>query len=169
MPPAVASLARDPLAFTPLPASLPAARSKPQRDEPVDIAHRSDLLTMEAAYRARGGIASGEQVALMLRRCHEQPLSRLARWIVAREVVSFEGAGITWLPLFQFERVSMSVRPEVAAVIGELADVFEDRELAAWFTLPNDWLRGAVPADALAVCPSAVRDAARADRFIVRG
>jgi hypothetical protein len=149
MPPAAASLARDPSPFTPLPAS--------------------DLHTMEAAYRACGGIASGEQVALLLRRCHEQPLSRLARWIVAREVVSFDGAGMTWLPLFQFEPASMSVRPEVAAVIRELAQVFDDGELAAWFVRPSDWLRGAAPVDALAVCPSAVRDAARADRFVVRG
>jgi len=124
---------------------------------------------MEAAYRRSGGIASGDDVALMLRQCSNQPLSRLARWVAAREVVSFQWLGAIWLPLFQFDWTATSVRPDVTSVIGELAEVFDDWELAAWFALPNTWLRGRTPVDALATCPSAVREAARADRFIARG
>jgi hypothetical protein len=124
---------------------------------------------MEAAYRRCGGIASGDELAVMLRRWSEQPLSRLGRWIVAREVVSFDCHGTTWLPLFQFEQVSMSLRPEVTVVIEELSDVFDDWELADWFVVPNAWLDGMTPVDALAACPSSLREAARADRFIARG
>jgi hypothetical protein len=105
----------------------------------------------------------------MLRQCSDQPLSRLARWIVARDVVSFKCEGTTWLPLFQFDEAALSVLPAVTAVIQELADVFDDWELAAWFALPNNWLRGRAPVDALAGYPSEVREAARADRFIARG
>jgi hypothetical protein len=72
---------------------------------------------LRAAYRQSGGTASGDHFALMLRRYLEQPLSQLARWIVGREVVSFEYLGTTWLPLFQFDRAVMSVRPEVTAVV----------------------------------------------------
>ncbi|HEX6704129.1 MAG TPA: hypothetical protein VF169_05160 [Albitalea sp.] len=129
----------------------------------------ADFDAMEAAYWRSGGIVSGDELALMLRCCSEQPLSRLARWIVAREVVSFDRHGTTWLPLFQFERASMSLRPEVAAIVEELVDVFDDGELAAWFVVPNAWLHGGTPIDALAECPSDVREAARADRFIARG
>ena len=124
---------------------------------------------MEAAYRPIGGIASGDDLALLLRPSSEQPISRLARWIVARHVVSFHCGGTTWLPLFQFERAPMRVRPDVQAVIREISDVFDDWELAAWFALPNAWLKSRTPVEALLVHPSAVREAARADRFIAHG
>jgi len=124
---------------------------------------------MEAAYRRSGGIARGNDVVLMLRQCSSQPMSRLARWIVARDVVSFKCHGTTWLPLFQFGGATLSVLPAVSAVIQELADVFDDWELAAWFAQANTWLRGRAPVEALLDYPCEVREAARADRFIARG
>ena len=138
----------------------------------AEVTHSScgrNFGTMEAAYRRSGGIASDGDVVLMLRQCSDQPLSRLARWIVARDVVSFNCHGTTWLPLFQFDGAALSVLPTVTAVIQELADVFDDWELAAWFALPNTWLQGRTPVDALIGRPSAVREAARADPFIARG
>jgi hypothetical protein len=145
------------------------ARIAPHGDAPIVRVRAGHFKILESSYRRSGGIAHGEDVVRMLRQCCAQPLSRLARWIVCRDVVSFEHHGATWLPLFQFEQASMSLRPEVASVIGELVDVFDDWELAEWFTLPNAWLRGVRPVDALAVYPSAVGQAARADRFVARG
>ncbi len=127
------------------------------------------FVEMEAAYRLYGGIASDSEVIDMLRQCSDQPMSRLARWIVARDVVSFDCQGTTWLPLFQFEGELLSVRPAVTSAIQELADVFDDWELATWFALPNTWLQGTTPVEAITICPFAVREAARADRFIARG
>lgn len=124
---------------------------------------------IEAGYRRSGGIASDANVVSMLRQCSDQPLSRLARWIVAREVLNFECRGTIWLPLFQFEAGTPSVLPAVTAVIRELADVFDDEELATWFAFPNTWLQGKAPVDTVESYPFAVRDAARADRFIARG
>lgn len=147
----------------------PAVRITPGDAEVTDSSCGRHFATMEAAYRRSGGIASDGDVALMLRPCSDQPLSRLARWIAARDVVSFEFRATTWLPLFQFDGAAPSVLPPVTAVIRELTDVFDDWELAAWFALPNAWLRGRTPVEVLAGHPSAVREAARADRFIARG
>ena len=124
---------------------------------------------VEVAYRRSGGIASDADVVSRLRLCSDQPVSRLARWIVARDVVSFEYRGTTWLPLFQFEGEAPAVLPSVTSVIRELVDVFDDWELATWFALPNTWLQAMRPADVIATHQGAVLEAARADRFIVRG
>jgi len=168
MPPAATFLAfysRSPLAWRGKPAVRIAA-------DDAEVSPRfcgRNFGAMEAAYRRSGGIASDGDVVLMLRQCSDQPLSRLARWIAARDVVSFECRATTWLPLFQFDGAAPSVLPHVTAVIRELTDVFDDWELAAWFALPNAWLRGRTPVELLAGHPSAVREAARADRFIARG
>jgi hypothetical protein len=63
----------------------------------------------------------------------------------------------------------MSIRPEAAAVLAELAGTFDDWELASWLAEPNAWLQGRTPVDALRAEPRAVLDAARADRFVARG
>ena len=52
---------------------------------------------------------------------------------MTREVVSFGWNSQTLLPLFQFDLFDMSLRPDAVAVISELADVFDDWELASWF------------------------------------
>lgn len=124
---------------------------------------------VEIAYRRSGGIASDADVVNRLRLCSDQPLSRLARWIVARDVVNFEHHGTTWLPLFQFGSEAPAVLPSVTSVIRELVDVFDDWELASWFALPNTWLQGIRPVDVIATHQCAVLEAARADRFIARG
>ena len=63
----------------------------------------------------------------------------------------------------------MSPRAGLQQVIGELREVFDDRELAEWFATPNCWLGGGAPAVRLASEPLAVIDAARADRFVAAG
>jgi hypothetical protein len=51
----------------------------------------------------------------------------------------------------------------------ELTDVFDDWELALWFSRGNSSLDGAAPADCLAIHPDDVWQAARTDRFIATG
>ena len=124
---------------------------------------------LDAAYSRCGGIASADEVLLRLRACGQaQPLSRLARWIVARQVASLEWHATTWLPRFQFDE-TMSLRPEVEAVTRELGNVLDEWELVRWFVAPSAWLAGMTPHDALRECPADVHQAARVDRFVALG
>ena len=115
------------------------------------------------------GIVTRDALGARLRSVSKRPASLLARWIEHRQVVHFRWRSETWLPLFQFDPLRLEVRAPVASVLGELAGVFDDLELAEWFASSNSWLQGAVPASAIARQPRAVIDAARADRFIARG
>jgi hypothetical protein len=87
---------------------------------------------------------------------------------VRREVVSVSWRAQIWLPMFQFERPSLDIRPAVSDVIVALRQVYDDWELAEWFVRPHDVLAGRVPAIELACDPGAVKEAARRDRFVNR-
>ena len=133
-----------------------------------DVA-RMQHMAMIDAYRRSGGLLSGDEVALLLRAHSPQPLSLVARWIVTRRVVSYMWQSQTLVPMFQFDRSDMALRRGVSEVVDELADTFDDWKLAAWFAEPNSWLAGAAPVDLIDTDQPAVRQAARADRFIARG
>jgi hypothetical protein len=122
-----------------------------------------------AAYRRAGGLASGDEVTFMMRRRTSQPIAMLARWIVERSVVSFAWHGDYVLPMFQFDRSDMTVRPAVSAVLDEFDGTFDDWDLTTWFALPNSWLADVAPIDVLDGDAGGVLQAARADRFIARG
>jgi hypothetical protein len=94
---------------------------------------------------------------------------RRARWIISRTVISFGWRSQTLLPLFQFDEADMSPRPSIAAVVRELADVFDDWQLAVWFAQPNGRLCYAAPVDAIARDVPAVLSPARAERLLARG
>jgi hypothetical protein len=118
---------------------------------------------------ACGDIATVTDVAKRLRAKVRQPVSVLAHWIVDRSVVTFSyGAGLM-LPLFQFDFDQGCVRSGAAAALSELTAVMTDEEIARWFSLPNTWLNGAVPAQLLLIDVPAVLAAARADRFVAKG
>jgi len=114
-------------------------------------------------------MVAADDLAGLLRGRVEQPLSTVARWIVAREVVSVAWRARTLLPLFQFDLASARVRAPVATVVSELVDVFDDGELARWFAEPNVLLGNISPVQRISADPGAVLAAARADRFIARG
>lgn len=120
-------------------------------------------------YWRAGGLVSGDQLTLLLRRRTSQPISMLARWIVDRRAVSFAWQGDHLLPMFQFDQADLTVRRPVSAVLDEFDGTFDDWELATWFALPNAWLGDEAPVDMLERDAQAVLDAARADRFIARG
>jgi len=128
-----------------------------------------DATAMIRAYSATGGVASGDTIASLLRPHTDQPISRIARWIVAGHVVSFVWRSETLLPLFQFDLASMSVRPGTLSVITELSGALDNWELARWFAQPNACLAGAAPADTIAADLSAVLRAARTDRLVING
>ena len=57
----------------------------------------------------------------------------------------------------------------LADVLSELGDVLLPAELAQWLAEPNSSLCGCTPADMLEFDPRAVLNAARLDRYIVKG
>lgn len=123
---------------------------------------------MELAFHASGGLASSDEVTRLLSARTDQPISALARWIVAHELVSFEWNSHTMIPLFQFDMPGMALRPEVTEVIRELAAAMDDWEICLWFARPNAWLGNRAPVDVLDADPRALHDAARADRYLAR-
>jgi len=133
--------------------------------EPV----RSKAWALSHAFERVGGLLTGDDLALLLRPSIDQPISRVAQWIARRQVVNFAWHTQFLLPVFQFEAVSLQPRPRVAEVIGELKNVYDDWELAAWFAAPNAWLDDDAPAKVITTNPVAVLRAARADRFVARG
>jgi hypothetical protein len=121
------------------------------------------------SYRRGGGLIEANALALRLRERSDQPISRLARWIVGRDVVVVAGHGVLLVPLFQFDTATGEVLAVVRRVLDELNGAFDDREVAHWFVQPNCWIDDHWPLDLLESDPAAVVEAARADRFIARG
>ena len=144
---------------TSLRASIPLLLRRPDRQ----------LLSMVQAFRTTGGVVCGDELAYLLRRRSKQPISIVARWIVGRQVVSFEWQSQTMLPLFQFDPSNMALRSCVVEIVRELVDTYDDWEAAWWFASPNAWLDGAMPVERIDKDAQEVLDAARADRFIARG
>lgn len=124
---------------------------------------------MRSAFSATGGVMSSDALSILLLRHTDQPISRLARWIVDGQIVTFEADSQRWMPMFQFDALDMCVLDGVRRSILELRDVLDDCELAEWFATPNIWLTGRTPADLVREEGDAVVEAARADRFVVSG
>ena len=144
------------------------------RIDPIVTLRRADMalwvddarfLGLLAAYRTSGGLATGYEITA---RRPRTGLSELARAIAAREVIGMEWGGQRWLPLFQFERGDVAVRAPVRLLVGELAGLLDDGDLAQWFVQPNGWLDGAQPLHLLDSDFARVHDAARALRFACR-
>jgi len=121
------------------------------------------------AYRHSGGLARADEVVMLLERCGLAGVASLARWIVERSVISFEWQQQTWLPWFQFQRAGLLPDPALRAVFAELDTVYDGWEMAHWFARPNSALAGGAPLQRIASDPGAVLEAARADRYVVRG
>lgn len=124
---------------------------------------------MEQGLRASGGIVCADHVVRLLRRNSQQPISLLARRIVAREVISFEWRSTLMLPAFQFNLYDMSPRPEVMAVAREFLDVRDNWAISLWFACPNSLLREMAPVDVIDANAGAVLEAARTERWIALG
>ena len=121
------------------------------------------------AYRSSGGLARAQEVLELFVRRGGPDVATLARWVVQRDVLSFDWHTDNWMPLFQFDPADMRPLPQLRPVLAELTGVYSAWELAEWFTEPNAWLQGATPADRLGRDAAGVLDAARADRFVANG
>lgn len=124
---------------------------------------------MNGFYRAHGGLVTGAELVPLLRPLDDQPLSHIARRVVGREWVHIDWQSTLWVPLFQFSAPGLSLQHVVGTVIGELAGVYDDWDIAAWFARSNDWLDGEAPAVLLQHDGAAVLQAARADRYVASG
>jgi hypothetical protein len=135
-------------------------------DRPFE-AHGKDLeyLALASGYRAFGGVASSAEIAA---RRPLDGISRLARSIVARRVISFDWRGDHWLPRFQFEGSDLVVAEKTGILIAELTAALDDWELAQWFVAPNAWLHQRTPLQTMRVDFDRVHDAARVLRFACR-
>lgn len=124
---------------------------------------------MLSAYQARGGVARGEELVSLVRTRVDQPLSRVARWIVRGDALQFSCGRETLFPLFQFDLDDMSVRRDVRGVMAALTPAFDDTDMAQWFVRPNAWIAGSRPVDVLTRDADSVLAAARADRYMLLG
>ena len=148
---------------------LPLRGGTTVRRPPLDAERDREFVAMLKAFRETGGLARGDEVAAQLSQRGTGDVSRLARWLVSRDALGFDWRGELWVPMFQFDLGTMTLRPEATQVASELAAVFDPWALSLWFATPNAWLAERLPAEVLAVDADAVFDAARADRFAVNG
>ena len=122
-----------------------------------------------AAYECSGGLLAADTVAMTLDRRQGQGISRVARWIVDRRVLSIAGFGGFWLPAFQLNPVTWTPRVELAPVLATLPPPTETWCWTDWFAEANELLHGRRPADLLACAPGEVLQAARQLRFVCMG
>lgn len=140
--------------------------ANPQAEEYLK---NNQFVGMLNAFRRSGGLARAPEVEARLSRQSASDMSPLAGWIAKRQVINLEWQSRIWLPLFQFNPTGMTLRSGLGAVLAELVQVYDDWEVASWFSQPNPWLASATPADSLAVATTQVHQAARAERFVVAG
>jgi hypothetical protein len=136
-----------------------------------DVSSRdAQFLSIAAGYQRSGGLMGDRELLQRLRDLgEEQPISKLARWIVDGSIVHLEDEAQMWFPRCQFAQDAAWVRPAVTSVLAELEGVLERPELALWFATPSPWLDNEAPADLLGTRPLAVIEAARIDRFLLTG
>lgn len=173
----------------------PAGRALPTPGQPPGERFcGSSLAVLRAAFHASGGIARRDDLARWMEDLHcgdvmcapgpadagplpwgsstvAEPhwLVSLTRLIATGEVLAFDWHHTTWVPMFQFDPLSLALRPEPRQVLAALAGAFDGWSLALWFAQPNTWLLGCRPMDLLQSDLPAVLKAARKDRFIAAG
>jgi len=135
--------------------------------EPYLLSARAAALC--AALEAYGGVVTGDGLSHLMTGSVEQPISTVARLLIARKVVWFQAHGQTLIPMFQFHVPDYVVRTTVRSILVELTDAFDDIEIAEWFVTPSLLLKGEVPVAVLDRCGTSIIDAARADRFVALG
>ncbi len=136
---------------------------------PVSACREDVGLRLIQRYRQLGAVLTCDDMIGAMREYLDQPISRLARKIVERRIVSIPWKSRTYLPAFQFEQASCDVLQTVEVILEELTPAFDDYALADWFATSNGWLHCRIPSSLVAKEPGAVLQAARADRYIATG
>jgi hypothetical protein len=111
---------------------------------------------MLRAFRETGGLVRGDEVAELLAQRGAGDVSRLARWIVSREVIAFDWRGELWVPLFQFDLADMSLRAEVRQVARALESSLDGWGIAVWFSAANARLDQRAPVEVVVDDPAAL-------------
>lgn len=122
------------------------------------------FVAMLDAYRDSGGLMRAPELADLWQGHGISGTDLLAQWIVKRKVISFEWKATTWLPMVQFHRTSMTLVSGFEEIQAELVAVYNDCDVARWFSLPNPRLGDRSPASALVSAAPEVLIAARAER-----
>ena len=136
-------------------------------DWPHPFAQEFD--NIECAFGRHGGLLRGDELALRMREVLDQPISWLARRIVARDVIAIDWHSEMLLPMFQFDPSTFALRRGCPEVMAELRDLMDDWNIAHWFATPCPWLWGVLPVDMIESGWHEVLQAARALRFALKG
>jgi hypothetical protein len=133
-------------------------------DPPCAQAAGSDqqFIALLDAYRDSGGLARAPEVVQLFKRRCGCDITPLASWIANRKVICFEWQSESWLPLFQFNPLDMTLKAGLSLILAELKPNRDTWQVAHWFAQPNSRLGHRSPADRLGGDPAAVLDAARA-------
>jgi len=134
-----------------------------------DLASRIEFSRMESAYAPHGGMLCSGEAVRQMRELWDQPISVLAKWIVARRMITIDWRHEMLIPMFQIDLCARGLRPGCAEIIAELQDVMDDWEIARWFAAGNPWLGGLPPVDMMVKSSREAFGAARVARFIARG
>ena len=134
-----------------------------------DAAAKTEFAMMESAYARHGGMLCCDEAVRCMRDHWDQPISVLAKWIVARAMVTIDWRYDVFVPMFQIDTRLRCLRPGCREIIAELRDVMDDWDIARWFASGNPWLGGLPPVDILAASWREAFHAARVARFIARG
>lgn len=126
----------------------------------------NEFVQMLNGFRSSGGLARLNEVAKLCENRGGPDIATLSANLARKQVICFEWQSDGWLPLFQFNPLDMTIRPQIQPVVSELSCIYGSWDLAFWFSQPNPWLADRAPADALLSDLPTVLQAARADRFI---
>lgn len=125
------------------------------------------FISLLDGFRPTGGLARAEEILMQSRFSSGLPVAQLGRLIAERRVLSVHWNHLYWLPLFQFIGQGIEPPPAVASVLMELICVMDEWRLAEWFCWPHQKLEGSTPAAHISIRPSAVLEAASADRIAI--
>ena len=128
-----------------------------------------DFNQMRAAYRATGGVVCANELARLLEENRRVYLMSLEKLVALGAVFGFEWRGTLWIPMFQFERPALAVKPAPRRVLCEVARQTDRWRVAAWFVRPCPALNQRRPVELLDSNLPQVLEAARTDRYIACG
>jgi len=124
-----------------------------------------EFLELLAAYRGSGGLARSHEVLASMRNKNELTTEQLARWIVERQMISFDWQDQTWFPWFQFDREAGRPSPLIGEIVQVLCPFLDGWQVACWFVRPNAEVDHHVPLDEIGCQPLKVLAAARTSRM----
>lgn len=122
------------------------------------------FITLQEAYRSRGGLVSGESLARRMSTAGTGGYVDLARCIVSGHVFSFQWQHDFWLPLFQFHPEDLVPLDAPRRVTRLLREVLDGWAMARWYVTPAQALDGRSPLALLDADLPAVLAAAQAER-----